>query len=50
MKDAEITVNDLTEIVITGGMTKTPALRKILDDLFKGKTIRRPENFHDLSA
>lgn len=50
MKDAEITVNDLTEIVLTGGLTKTPMLRKILEDLFKGKTIKRPDNHHDLSA
>lgn len=45
-----MTVNHLHEIVLLGGLTKTPMLGQILEDLFKGKNVIRPEHHHEYSA
>lgn len=50
MTDAGITVNDLTDVVFTGGINKTPFLRKLIENHFQGRHIQRPDNYHDLSA
>ena len=50
MNDAEVTPNDLTEVVLTGGVSQTPILRRMLQEYFQGKAIRSPENHNDLSA
>ncbi|CDW91663.1 UNKNOWN [Stylonychia lemnae] len=50
MKDAKVNAIDIHDIVIVGGLTRTPRLNQILEDLFKNKNLVRPHNHHDLSA
>jgi len=50
MKDANMTVNDLHEIVLLGGFTKVPGLKNMLAELFRGKSVRKPENSNLLAA
>ncbi len=37
-------------MVLTGGLHKIPVLSTMLDAFFKGKEIKKPENYHELSA
>lgn len=50
MQHANILINDISDVVITGGLHKAPILSKMLDEFFKGKEIKKPDNYHELSA
>jgi hypothetical protein len=38
-----MTVNDIDEIVLVGDFTKTPMIRRTIEQMFKGKAIREHE-------
>jgi molecular chaperone DnaK (HSP70) len=40
----------ITDVVLTGGASKMPMLAKMLENFFQGKEIKKPENYHELSA
>ena len=44
LKDTELTVDDIDEIVMVGGSTKIPKLREMVENLFPGKTINNELN------
>lgn len=43
MKDANMTVNDINEIVLVGDFTKTSMIQRMINELFQGKLVRAHE-------
>ncbi|ODV84040.1 hypothetical protein CANARDRAFT_201827 [[Candida] arabinofermentans NRRL YB-2248] len=37
LKDADLKINDIDEVILVGGMTRMPKIRKIVEDFFKKK-------------
>lgn len=47
---ANIKPDQITDVVLTGGASKMPMLSYMLENFFQGKEIKKPENYHELSA
>lgn len=37
IRDAELSIKDIDEVILVGGMTRMPKIRKVVEDLFKKK-------------
>ena len=44
MKDANLNMNDLKEVALVGDFTKTSMIQRMINEMFKGKTVRLHDN------
>jgi len=44
MRDSELTVDDIHEVVLVGGSTRIPKVQEILSDFFKGRNLNKSIN------
>lgn len=44
MRDSELTVDDIHEVVLVGGSTRIPKVQQILSEFFKGRMLNKTIN------
>ena len=41
MKDANMTIKDIDEVILVGGSTRIPKIRELVENFFHGKSLNK---------